>query len=337
MRTQRIAFTGPGQAVLEDADISDAPLTPHEVVMRTAHSVISPGTELANFGGEHTLFPHADRYPIYPGYAAVGEVIAAGEEAPVRRGDLVLAHTPHSGLARFDSRAHVCVRVPDGVAPFQAPLARIAQVSAVSIGQTGARPGDRAAVIGLGLVGNLASQLARCAGLLVLGVEPLGERRRLAQRCGIVQTLDPTVLEEGATAPDERAGSCRVVLECSGQDRGLLTALALAAPHGEVFLVGAAWKRGTAVVAADVVRPIFTKYLAVRSGWEWQIPLYGAWSLGSIAGCTTWILACMRDGMLQLEELITDRVSPAEVPAAYADLREHPTEHMGVVIDWDHA
>jgi threonine dehydrogenase-like Zn-dependent dehydrogenase len=128
-----------------------------------------------------------------------------------------------------------------------------------------------------------------------------------------------------------------VVLECSGQERSLLTALSLAARHGEVFLVGAAWKRGTSVVAADVVRPVFRKYLALRSGWEWQVPLYGDKPLGSIAGCTDWILGCMRDGSLYIEELITDRVSPAEVPAAYADLWEHPAEHMGVVIDWQRA
>ena len=334
MRTQRIVFTGPRQATLEDADIPDAPLAPHEVLLRTAYSAISTGTELANYVGDHTLFPAPNRYPCYPGYAAVGEVIAAGEEAPVRPGDQVLAHTPHQAIARFDSRDRVCVRVPDGVAPYEATLARIAQVSAVSIRLMAARPGDRAAITGLGLVGNLAAQLARCAGLRVLGAEPLAERRRLAERCGILQTLDPAVLPAGAGDAGDLQDSCRVVLECSGQDRGLLTALSLAAPHGEVFLVGAAWKRGTTVVAADLVRPVFRKYLALRSGWEWQIPLYGDLPPGSIAGCTAWILACMRDGALHLEELITDRVSPAEVPAAYADLLQHPAEHMGVVIDW---
>jgi 2-desacetyl-2-hydroxyethyl bacteriochlorophyllide A dehydrogenase len=334
MKTRRIVFTGPGQAVLEDTDIPDAPLAPYEVLLRIAYSAISTGTEIANYSGDHTLFPNPDRYPIYPGYAAVGEVIAAGDEAPVRLGDLVLAHVPHQAIARFDSRDHVCVRVPHGVPPEQATLARIAQVSAVSLGLMAAVPGDQAAITGLGLVGNLAAQLAYCAGLRVLGVEPLAERRRIAERRGIVQTLDPGVLTEGAQEADDLTDSCRVVLECSGQDRGLLTALSLAAPRGEVFLVGAAWKRGTAVVAADVVRPVFRKYLALRSGWEWQIPLYNERPLGSIAGCTAWILAFMRDGALHLEELITDRVSPAEVPAAYADLREHPAEHLGVVIDW---
>ena len=165
MRAQRIVFTGPGQAALQDVDVDDSPMAAHEVLLRTACSVISPGTELAGYAGDQTLFPGPNSYPVYPGYAAVGEVLAAGEAASVRQGDLVLAHTPHQSLTRFDSRERVCVRVPDGVAPEWATLARIAQVSAVSIRLTTARPGDQAAVIGLGLVGNLAAQLARCAGL----------------------------------------------------------------------------------------------------------------------------------------------------------------------------
>jgi 2-desacetyl-2-hydroxyethyl bacteriochlorophyllide A dehydrogenase len=305
--------------------------------LRVDFSAISPGTELANYAGDQTLFPNPNRYPFHPGYAAVGEVIAAGEEAKVRVGELVLAHVHHGTIARFDSRTRVCVRVPAGVDPVHATLARIAQVSAVSIGLMNAGPGDQAAVVGLGLVGNLAAQLARCAGLHVLGVEPLAERRLLAERCGIVDTFDPIGHGEGSGAPSEHAGSCRVVLECSGHDRGVLTAVTLAARHGEVFVVGAAWKRGTDVVAADVVRPVFIKYLALRSGWEWQVPLYGERPRGSIAGCTDWVLACMRDGTLHIEELITDRVSPAETPAAFADLLANPHAHMGVVIDWRRA
>jgi 2-desacetyl-2-hydroxyethyl bacteriochlorophyllide A dehydrogenase len=330
MNVRQIVFTGPRDVALAGAEVSEASLAPHEVLLRTHYSAISPGTELANYAGDQTLFPGPHRYPFCPGYAAVGEVIAAGGKAPVQSGELVLAHTPHQSIARFDSRDRVCIRVPDGVSPEQATLARLAQVSAVSIRLMAARAGDQAAVTGMGLIGNLAAQLLRCAGLRVLGVEVLAERRRLAERCGIPVTLDPTA---GTGSHD---ATCPVVLECSGQDRGVLSALDLAARHGEVFLIGAAWKRGTAAVAADVVRPIFNKYLALRSGWEWQIPLYGSRPPGSIAGCTAWILACMRDGSLVLEELITDRVSPAQVPAAYADLLDRPASHMGVVIDWRH-
>jgi 2-desacetyl-2-hydroxyethyl bacteriochlorophyllide A dehydrogenase len=328
MNIQQIVFTGPREAVLAGAEVSDAPLTPHEVLLRTHYSAISPGTELASYTGDQTLFPGPRHYPSRPGYAAVGEVIAAGGEAPVRPGELVLAHTPHQSIARFDSRRLVCVRVPDRVAPEHATLARLTQVSAVSVRLMAARAGDQAAVTGLGLVGNLAAQLLRCAGLRVLGVEVLAERRRLAERCGIPVTVDPT-----AGAGNHEA-TCSVVLECSGQDRGVVSALDLAARHGEVFLIGAAWKRHTAVAAADVARPIFNKHLALRGGWEWQFPLYGSQPPGSIAACTEWILACMGDGSLVLEELISDRIAPAQAPAAYADLLDRPAAHMGVVIDW---
>src|SRR5579859_1613951 len=117
MNMQRIVFNGPRQAALEVAAESGAPLAPHEVLLRTHYSLISPGTELANYAGDQTLFPGPHPYPLSPGYAAVGEIIAAGSEASVRPGELVLAHTPHQSIARFNSLDHVCIPVPDGVAP----------------------------------------------------------------------------------------------------------------------------------------------------------------------------------------------------------------------------
>ena len=332
MIARRVVITGPRRAEIEDIEVSDASLAPGEVLLRTHYSLISPGTELAYYAGGQTLGHRAEPYPFYPGYAATGEVLAAGDDAPVRQGDLVLAHTPHQSIARFDSRSIVCVRLPEGLAPELAPLARLGQVSAVSIRLMAARPADRAAVVGLGLVGNLAAQLLRCAGLRVLGVEPLPERRALAERCSVGETIDPAVLQEGTS--EGLIDSCAAVIECSGNDRGVLSALALAAPHGEVFLVGAAWKRGTEVVAADVVRPVFNKYLALRSGWEWQIPRYAEGPSGSIARCTSWVLDCLRDGSLHTAELITDRVGPEGAPGAYAGLLDQPDRHLGVLIDW---
>jgi 2-desacetyl-2-hydroxyethyl bacteriochlorophyllide A dehydrogenase len=324
-------LTGPRRAEHEETELSDEPLAPHEVLLRIHYSIISPGTELAHYGGDQDLGHRAVPYPFHPGYAAAGEVLAAGAEAPVRPGDLALAHTPHQSVARFDSRTTICVPVPEGVPPDLAPMTRLAQVGAVSIRLMRARAGDRAAVTGLGLVGNLAAQLLRCAGLHVLAVETLPERRALAERCGIAETQDPAALD--ARAPSV-LDSCAVVLECSGQDRGVSTALALAARYGEVFLVGAAWNRRQDVVAADVVRPVFNKYLALRSGWEWQLSRYGDAPPGSIAGCTAWALDCMRAGTLQVGDLVTDRIAPADAPTAYAALLDRPAAHLGVVINW---
>ncbi len=333
-RIRRAVIGGPRQAALEEAELPDTPLEPHEVLLRAYYSALSTGTELAYYAGDQSLGHRPVPYPFHSGYAAVGEVIAAGPEARVSAGDRVLAHTPHQDLVRFDSRRTVCVRLPDGLSLDLAPLARLAQVGAVSIRLMTAHPGNRVAVVGLGLVGNLAAQLAGIAGMHVVGVEPLPARRALAQRCGVADVLDPGELQP---ENDPRVGpqnSCPVVLECSGRERGVLTALSLAAPHGEIFLVGAAWKPDTGVMAAQIIRPVFDKYLALRSGWEWQVPRYADGQTESIARITAWLLDCLRDGLLHMAELVTDRVRPEDVASAYAGLLDHPDEHLGVIVDW---
>jgi len=335
MEMHRVVMTGPRAVAVVRETLDEAPLAPQEVVLRTRYGLISPGTELAHYGGTADLGRHipAQPYPWAPGYAAVGDVLAAGAEAGVDVGDLVLAHTPHQSVVRFDVRHRVCRRVPQGVAPAAATLGRLGQVSAVAIRTSAARPGAWAGVIGLGLVGACAAQLLRAAGLRVVGVESLPQRRALAARSGLALAVDPRqdgALEEAVA----RTGGCRLVLECSGQPRGVETGLALAAPHGEVVLVGAAWWRDTEVLATDIVRPVFDKFLTLRSGWEWQIPLHGEGPQDSIAACTDWVLSCLREGSVSADTLITDTVSPGEVATAYERLLDDPAAHLGVVIDW---
>jgi len=334
---QRVVMTGPRAVEVARGTLEDAPLAAHEVVLRTHYSLISPGTELAHYTGTADLGRHiaAQPYPWFPGYAAVGAVITAGADAGITAGDLVLAHTPHQSAVRFDRRQRVCLRIPDGVRPAAATMGRLGQVSAVGIRTSAARAGDWAAVIGLGLVGACAAQLLRAAGMRVVGVETAPHRRALATRYGITMVVDPR--QDGALdAVARQTGGCRLILECSGQPRGVETGLALAARRGEVVLVGAAWRHDTEVLATDIVRPIFDKYLTLRSGWEWQLPLYGDEPGGSIAGCTDWVLSCMREGSLRVDELITDTITPADAATAYRHLLDDPAAHLGVIIDWTH-
>lgn len=330
MRIRRVVIDAPGVAVLAEAALPDTALGPFEVLLRTRFSLISPGTELAYFKGDQDLgHRSAWPYPFVPGYAAVGEIVDAGGSATVRPGAIVLAHTPHQSIARFDLREVVCAAVPDAVQPGHAAMARLAQVGAVSVMRMSARSGATAAVVGLGPVGICAAQLLRARGLEVIGVDTLAARRALAARCGISRALlhdDPAI--------EALRDSCGVVFECSGSEAGLLTALSLAARHGEVFLVGALWKRSADTAAADVVRPVFDKYLALRSGWEWQLPRYGEGSGDSVASCTRWVLRCMAAGSLQVAELITDIRPPSEARQAYALLLDRPAAHMGVLFDW---
>ena len=84
--------------------------------------------------------------------------------------------------------ATLCVPVPDGVGLDEAAFATVGAVALQGVRQSGATLGDRVAVIGLGLLGQLTVQLLRAAGCEVGGHGP---RRRALRRGG------------GATAPPQ--------------------------------------------------------------------------------------------------------------------------------------
>jgi 2-desacetyl-2-hydroxyethyl bacteriochlorophyllide A dehydrogenase len=331
LQATRIVFPEPRRVELERLDVSLQDLGPHEVVVRGRRSVISPGTELAHYRGDALagVLPHAQARggPFFPGYAMVGTVLAAGKESGVSVGAEVLSHTRHQSVARFDRCERVCVPLPAGLGVDVAPLARLAQVGGVSLQLAAARPGDPIAVIGLGPVGNLVAQLAQASGYGVVGVERSATRRSLAEACGLKTVVSP----EQALEAVEPLGA-RLVLECSGSATAVVLATEICGRHGEIMTVGAPWRAEPDVPASSVVARVFERFLALRSGWEWQVPMYGD---RSVAGCTNWAMARLADGSLTTGPLISGRVGPDRAGQAYNLLDSQPDRHFTFMLDWD--
>ena len=327
----RLVFPGTLRAELEQIDVDLDNLGPHEVVVRAKRSVISPGTELAHYRGDNRSGPlrHAVRpgQPFFPGYAMVGTVIAAGADAGFVEGTDVLSHTPHQSVARVDCRQRVCVPVPPGLAAEVAPFARLAQVGGVSLQLADARPGDTVAVIGLGPVGNLVAQLAQASGYRVIAVERSVARRRVARATGLKSVVSPEEAGDGHVA----AGT-RLVLECSGSAAAVALATEICSPHGQVMTVGAPWRAEPEVAASLIIGHVFERFLSLRSGWEWQVPLYGD---RSVAACTAWVLDRLADGSIETAPLTSGTVTPDAAASAYRMLAGDPEHHMTFVLDWE--
>ena len=66
---------------------------------------------------------------------------------------------------------NLCVRLPDGVSFEHGAFATVGAIALHGVRQADARLGERVAVIGLGLVGQLAGQLLRAAGCTVVGID----------------------------------------------------------------------------------------------------------------------------------------------------------------------
>ncbi len=331
MSARRVVYAAKGVAELQPCVVRTDGLGPMEVVVRTHRTLISPGTELANLHDRRAPHNVPRVFPVERvGYANVGTVLAAGEQSGVQPGQRIYSMGPHASIARVDATTDLCVPVPDGLEDEKAVFARLVTVSMTTLRTTEARAGDEVAVIGLGIVGNLAAQVFQIAGMTVRAFDLSPVRVGLAQRCGVADALQPD-------ARKPFLARHRLVMEASGSARALVSAVELAADFGEVVMIGAPWGgEENSVPSSALLRDVFFRFLKLRSGSEWEIPRRPfRWARSSIYHNSEVALEWLRSGRLRVEPLITHRLSPSRIQEAYDGLVRAPDEFLGVVLDWD--
>jgi len=126
--------------------------------------------------------------PTPMGYSSSGLVEEVGKyaEDEFQEGDLVACaghgYACHAELTYVPKT--LCVKVPNGVKPEHAAFANIGSIALHSIRLAKPEIGSSIAVIGLGLLGQLAVQIARAAGCSVFGVDIVPEKVELAKKLG---------------------------------------------------------------------------------------------------------------------------------------------------------
>ena len=123
--------------------------------------------------------------PIPLGYSNFGEIIKVGADVKgLKIGDRVASNGPHAEL--FAVNQNLCALVPDGVASEDAAFTVLASIGLQGIRLANPSYGETFIVIGLGLIGQLTCQLLIAQGCKVLGVDPDGERCKLAESFGVI-------------------------------------------------------------------------------------------------------------------------------------------------------
>jgi len=100
-------------------------------------------------------------------------------------GDKIASHAEFVSVPR-----NLCVPVPDGVELQDAAFATVGAIAMQGVRQAGVTVGDTVLVIGLGLVGLLAVQILKATGCRVAGVDFDEGRIALAKACGADVALD---------------------------------------------------------------------------------------------------------------------------------------------------
>lgn len=197
---------------------------PGGVLVRTAYSLISTGTEMmkvseagmsmlgkarsrpdqvakvvqsvATNGVPATYRKVMGKLDSYTplGYSLCGvvEQVGAGID-DVKVGDLVACagneHALHAELNWVPKNLYA--RVPDGLAPRHAAFGTVGSIALQGVRQGESHLGEVALVIGLGLIGQLVVQLLAASGVRVVGADPDPVRCELAERLGAAACGDP--------------------------------------------------------------------------------------------------------------------------------------------------
>jgi (R,R)-butanediol dehydrogenase / meso-butanediol dehydrogenase / diacetyl reductase len=129
--------------------------------------------------------------------------------------------------------------LPDGVSDLQGALVEPAAVAAYGVDTAKVRPGDTVLVTGAGPIGALATLYAASLGARVVVSEVNPTRAELVRRFGVAEVLDPTATDVAAHLKDLNGGiGADAVIECSGNERALQTALAAVRSAGHVSQTG---------------------------------------------------------------------------------------------------
>ncbi|MEM4188455.1 MAG: zinc-binding alcohol dehydrogenase, partial [Candidatus Hadarchaeum sp.] len=148
----------------------------------------------------HTVQQQLDRWmPL--GYSAAGKIIAAGPSVrDFHIGQRVAC--AGAGVANHAEYNVVPERlaaiIPDNVSSEDAAYATLGAIALQGVRNADIRVGEYVAVIGLGLLGQLAVQILRAAGCHVAGLDPVPTRRELALLCGASLALAPDSTSVGA-------------------------------------------------------------------------------------------------------------------------------------------
>jgi predicted dehydrogenase len=276
------------------------------------------------------------------GYSAAGVVLAVGD----RVRDLAVGDRVACAGAGYASHADVdyvpgnlCVRLPDGVGFDQGCFATLGAIAMHGVRRAEPGLGERVAVIGLGLVGQLASQLLKAAGCRVVGIdlgeEPIAVAREMG---GIDEGIPRSQLDEARLA---REGACDAVLIAAAteSDDPVELAAALCRDRGRVVVVGD--------VGMQVPRaPYYEKELDLRLSRSYGPGRYDREyeerGLDYPIGYVRWtecrnmgaFLDLVARGEVDVSGLVRERVSVEEAPGAYDRLLAGDASSLGILIEY---
>jgi len=277
------------------------------------------------------------------GYSAAGIVLAVGSRVrDLAPGDRVACggagYAVHAELDHVP--ANLCVPLPDSVDFESGAFATVGSIAMHGVRQADVRLGETVAVVGLGLVGQLAGQLLRASGCRVVGIDlspSLLDRARTVGAADV--TYERSQLSDGLLPAE--AGECDAVLitAATPSDDPVQLAARLARDRGRVVVVGDV---GLGIPRASYYDKELELRLSRSYGPGRYDSEYEERGLDYPVGYVRWterrnlgaFVKLVASGSLDLAGLVTDRLSVDDAAKAYDALLSATISPLAIIISY---
>lgn len=341
MTMKHVHLSIDGTLTLEEAPFPT--LKGSGAITETKFSAISVGTEGTVLRNRRQT-PEVNGVPFILGYSNAGVVLeTSADYSAARPGDAVAC--AGGGWASHAERCYVprnlLTRCPATVDLREACFSTLGAIAMQGVRRGRVEVGETVAVIGLGMIGQLAVQIAKAAGTRVIGIDLDEKRLKIASQNG----ADVTVNAQAGNAVDvvaeftQKHGADVVLITAGSPNSGepMVQALKMVRHRGRVVVVGA--------LKCDFPRDIWyykdaELLIATSYGPGRYDPQYEDHGHDYPIGHVRWtegrnlqeFVRLLGDGLVKVAPLITHEFPFAKALEAYDTVLEKPGECLGVVL-----
>ena len=281
--------------------------------------------------------------PMPLGYSSAGTIIETGSGmGEFKPGDRVACagggyavHAEYNLVPR-----NLLAKLPDSVDFESAAFTTLGAIAMHGFRLSSPQIGETVCIIGLGLLGLLAAQIARAAGCTVFGVDLSSDRVQLAKRLGFSASLNDECLDLVAGMTEGRGFDHVLICADTSSDETVQLAGLVARDRGHVVAIGA--------VGLELPRKIYYEkelnFIVSRSyGPGRYDPIYEENGLDYPPGYVRWtegrnlqsFIDLLASGKVDVKPLISHRFSIEEAPKAYELITGRSKEaFLGVLLTY---
>ena len=352
-------------------EVPDPIAGPHHVVVAPEFSVISSGTETASIHREGVLKEVSDnpshirkvldvvklqgplrtltevraKFSEYAvlGYSGAGRIVEKHSTVTdLEVGDRVAYGGEGTGHGeRIVTGRNLVARVPEGMPGELACFATLGSIALHAVRNSSLGIGDIVVVIGLGLVGQLVSQLARAQGAVVIASDLKPDRIRLAQELGADMAIPggPEALTAVMARTNGRGADCVFIAAAAKSSAPCHQALALCRDRGRIVVVGAVemefpWN--------DMYRKEIQLFMSRAYGPGSYDPDYEKKGIDYPFSYVRWtenrnmeeFLQLLDSGRVKVDALVTHRFALDQAPRAYDTILDPASQSLAVLLEY---